>query len=79
METKVANVPTNVDVAVKLVRRIGLLAALAGSLSACAGFGIKAEGYRIDEIQHTARTYKQPLKCLFTSCETLEVDSAGGK
>lgn len=61
------------------LRRAGLLCLIALSMGACAGFGVKMEGYRIDEIQHSQRTYKQPLKCLFTSCESLETENTGEK
>lgn len=45
-----------------------IVSTIAVTCSACSGFGIKVEGYRIDEIQHSQATQSRPFKCLFVEC-----------
>lgn len=77
--------PSSEELALALLRKawelkkaVALIAVM-GTMSACAGFGVKMEGYRIDSIEHSQHTYKQPLKCLFTECRQVESESTGEK
>lgn len=57
--------------------RVIVLTLLALAMSACAGIGFKMEGYRIDELQASQKTYPKPLKCLWTSCPEWDTQRAG--
>lgn len=48
-----------------------ILLMLAIGLTGCSGLGVRAEMYRIDEMQSSERTFNKPLKCLFTDCSRL--------
>lgn len=54
----------------KFIGIIPLLIAayLAFNMIGCAGMGVRAEAYRIDEMQGSQRTFNKPLKCLFINC-----------
>jgi len=58
-------------------QKVIVLTVLALAMSACAGIGFKMEGYRIDELQASQKTYPKPLKCLFTSCPEWDAQRAG--
>ncbi len=45
-----------------------IAAYLAFNMIGCAGMGVRAEAYRIDEMQGSQRTFNKPLKCLFINC-----------
>lgn len=61
----------------KKLLRVLVLSLLVLAMSACAGIGFKMEGYRIDELQASQKTYPKPLKCLFTSCPEWDTQRAG--
>lgn len=53
----------------------GIAVYLAFNMIGCAGMGIRAEAYRIDETRTSSRTYNKPLKCLFIACGNEEVST----
>lgn len=53
-----------------------LLVMIVMLISGCSGLGVKLEGYRIDEIQGSQRTYNKPLKCLFVSCNETQAEGS---
>jgi hypothetical protein len=64
------NAETKVNTNTKLVAIIpwAIAAYLAFNMIGCAGMGIRAEAYRIDQTQSSSKTYNKPLKCLFIPC-----------
>jgi hypothetical protein len=48
----------------------GLISLLIMTQTGCAGMGVKAEMYRIDERQESQATHAKPLRCLFVNCDS---------
>lgn len=62
------NVTVNKGMSLLAMISYAAAAYLAFSMIGCAGMGVRAEAYRIDEMQGSQRTFNKPLKCLFINC-----------